>query len=285
MARRHTFALVMAVLLGAGCTPASSLVVPASSLVLRAPAAISRRIRERLRRPLSTAAEGRPGVSRRAGLLQEPPREPADQGAGDDDERALRALLVPVWLSVFCHMLGVGITLSQLSLYMTSLGATPSQLGLAISGFSVAQMFGCPLLISLSSRYGRLAVMRVCLAGNAAASLLTAWAGSWTQIAAARVLAGFFAASVPVSQAAVTDVVQPGPATTQALSQVAAATSLGIVAGPAVAGLVSEVAAGVFKAPAHLLTPIVFATSGSLDQHALCRLSAAKFRLASLARR
>ena len=100
-------------------------------------------------------------------------------------------------------MLGVGITLSQLTLYLTALGASPAQLGLAISGFSVAQMLGCPLLVSVSSWRGRLAVMRVCLAGNAAASLLTAWSNSWTQIAAARVLAGFFAASVPVSQAAV----------------------------------------------------------------------------------
>lgn len=182
--------------------------------------------------------------------------------ASQDDEKSLRVLLLPVWLSVFVHMLGVGITLSQLPLYLTSLGASPTQLGMAISGFSIAQMIGCPLLISLSSRVGRLNVMRVCLAGNAAASLLTACSNSWPQIAFVRILAGFFAASVPVSQAAVTDVVAPGPRTSRALSQVAAASSLGIVAGPAVAGLVAEFATRVLGAPAHMLPKIVFAASG-----------------------
>ena len=182
---------------------------------------------------------------------------------GRDDYKRLRSLLVPVWLSVFVHMLGVGITLSQLTLYITALGASPFQLGLAISGFSVAQMLGCPVLIALSERFGRLPVMRVCLAGNALASLLTACSGTWLQIALARILAGIFAAAVPVSQAAVTDMVS-GPSTTRALSQVAAASSLGIVCGPVVAGLISEVATRLCGAPAEVLPKIVFAVSGVL---------------------
>lgn len=129
---------------------------------------------------------------------------PRDPGEGFDEF----ALLLPVWLSVFVHMLGVGITLSTLPLYLTALGASPTQLGLAISAFSGAQMVGCPLLISLSGRVGRLTVMRCCLLGNAIASLLTAFLPAWHQIAVARVLAGFFAAAVPIAQAAVTDVVQ-----------------------------------------------------------------------------
>ena len=182
---------------------------------------------------------------------------------GRDGYKQLRSLLVPVWLSVFVHMLGVGITLSQLTLYITALGASPFQLGLAISGFSVAQMLGCPVLIALSERFGRLPVMRVCLAGNALASLLTACSGTWLQIALARILAGIFAAAVPVSQAAVTDMVS-GPSTTRALSQVAAASSLGIVCGPVVAGLISEVATRLCGAPAEVLPKIVFAVSGVL---------------------
>ena len=190
---------------------------------------------------------------------------PATPGRDDgrDGYKRLRSLLVPVWLSVFVHMLGVGITLSQLTLYITALGASPFQLGLAISGFSVAQMLGCPVLIALSERFGRLPVMRVCLAGNALASLLTACAGTWLQIALARILAGIFAAAVPVSQAAVTDMVS-GPSTTRALSQVAAASSLGIVCGPVMAGLISEVATRLCGAPAEVLPKIVFAVSGVL---------------------
>ena len=43
----------------------------------------------------------------------------------------------------------------------------------AISAFSAAQMLGCPILVALSGRIGRLTVLRMCLAGNAGASLLT----------------------------------------------------------------------------------------------------------------
>jgi len=176
-----------------------------ASLIPRAPSCVSRKVREHLRQPRrsplvappATSADGTPKCRP---LWASPNQDPSPSSRLRDQERAL---LLPVWLSVFCHMLGVGITLSQLPLYLTALGASPAQLGLAISGFSIAQMLGCPLLVSISTRYGRLAVMRVCLAGNAAASLLTAWSSSWTQIAAARFLAGFFAASVPVSQAAV----------------------------------------------------------------------------------
>ena len=48
---------------------------------------------------------------------------------------------------------------------------------------------------------------------------------------------------------------------TKALGQVAAASSLGIVAGPAVAGIISEIAARA-GAPTGILTRIVFAASG-----------------------
>jgi DHA1 family tetracycline resistance protein-like MFS transporter len=185
---------------------------------------------------------------------------PAPQSDGEEEGKR-RAVVLSVWLTVFVHMLGVGITLSQLSLYLTALGASPTQLGLAIAGFSGAQMIGSPLLVALSERVGRRPVLLFCLAGNAVASLLTASMATWEHIALVRLLAGFFAASVPVSQAAVTDLVAPGPDMTKALGQVAAASSLGIVAGPAVAGMIAEIAARA-GAPTGILTRIVFAASG-----------------------
>ena len=49
-------------------------------------------------------------------------------------------------------------------------------------------MLGCPLLVALSGRVGRLAVLRTCLAGNALASLLTASASGLRGIFFARCL-------------------------------------------------------------------------------------------------
>ena len=125
-------------------------------------------------------------------------------------------------------------------------------------------MIGCPLLVSLSNRpnVSRLAVLRACLSGNAIAALLTAVAGGWRGITIARILAGTFAASVPVAQVAVADVVPPGPQTSKALSRVASAASLGIVIGPAAGGLAAEFARTVLHVPRHLEPRFTFAASG-----------------------
>ena len=161
-------------------------------------------------------------------------------------------------------MLGVGVTLSTLPLYLQSLGATPNQLGITIAMFSGAQMIGCPLLVGLSNRkgVGRLSVLRACLTGNACAALLTSIAGGWRGVTCARILAGLFAASVPVAQVAVADLAPPGPETSKALSRVASAASLGIVVGPAMGGLIAEIARRVFLVPANLESRVVFGCSG-----------------------
>lgn len=193
-----------------------------------------------------------------------------------DDELPIRDLL-PIGLAVFVQMLGVGITLSTLPLFLIGLGGTPQQLGIVVSAFSGAQMLGCPLLVRLSGRVGRLNVMRACLAGNAIAALLTSVAPGWRSVACARILAGAFAASVPVAQAAVTDVVPPGPATSKALSRVASAASAGIICGPALGSVVAEVARRVCGVPAHREARMVFAASGCLAS--LVLLSTARVRL------
>jgi len=137
------------------------------------------------------------------------------------------------------------------------------QLGVTISCFSAAQMVGCRLLIALSSRVGRLTVMRACLAGAASASLLTALSTTWRGVTIARVLAGFFAASVPVAQAAVSDIMPPGTATSKALSRVASAASFGIVVGPAFADLVGRGVASCLGLGAQLQTRWAFGASAA----------------------
>ena len=64
----------------------------------------------------------------------------------------------------------------------------------------VERLERAPALVALSTRVGRLTVLRTCLAGNAIASLLTASASGYSSIAVARTLAGLTAASVPVAQ-------------------------------------------------------------------------------------
>lgn len=83
---------------------------------------------------------------------------------------------------------------------------------------------------------GRTRVLRVCLAGAAASSLLIALSGSVAGVIAGRALAGAFAACVPVAQSAVADML-PLNQTSHGLSRVAAASQLGIVVGPAASAI------------------------------------------------
>ena len=143
-------------------------------------------------------------------------------------------------------MLGEGISLSSLPLYLTARGATPVTVGLAISCFSVCQMTFAPILVGLSSRagIGRSRILRLCLGGAAASSLLIAFSSSVYGVIAGRALAGVFAACVPVAQSAVTDVMANGGGDgveeeeqqeqllALGLSRVSAASQLGVVVGP-----------------------------------------------------
>ena len=157
--------------------------------------------------------------------------------------------LLPITWGVFAQMLGEGISLSSLPLYLTARGATPVTVGLAISCFSVCQMTFAPILVGLSSRagIGRSRILRLCLGGAAASSLLIAFSSSVYGVIAGRALAGVFAACVPVAQSAVADLmsgneddgVGAGEESEEqdqllalGLSRVSAASQMGVVVGP-----------------------------------------------------
>ncbi len=66
--------------------------------------------------------------------------------------------------------------------------------------YGSTQVVGCPLLVELSTRVGRVPVLIAALLGSAASAALTAAAPGVNAVAAARALGGFFAASIPVAQ-------------------------------------------------------------------------------------
>jgi len=159
-------------------------------------------------------------------------------------------------MGVFAQMLGEGIALSSLPLYLTRIGARPTMVGLGISCFSLAQMTFAPILVGLSSRIGRSIVLRICLVGAVASSMLIAFSGNVYGIIAGRTLAGIFAACVPVAQSAVTDILSKEQAAL-GLSRVAAASQLGIVVGPAISAVFQEMFA-LIGCPTNKCLPAVF---------------------------
>ena len=192
-------------------------------------------------------------------------------GAVKSKSTPLPPELTTITMGVFCQMLGEGIALSSLPLYLTRLGASPVTVGLAISCFSVAQMTFAPVLVGLSSRIGRGPVLRICLAGAASSSLLIALSGSVHGVIAGRTLAGVFAACVPVAQSGVTDTL-PRDQTALGLSRVSAAAQLGVVVGPAASALFQEgfAAAGL---PAERCLPAVFVLAAAFAIAVLAQMA------------
>ena len=113
----------------------------------------------------------------------------------NDDK--LPSTVTPILLTVLALIVSEGIALSTLPLHLQSLGATPLQVGLSTSAFSIAQMFMCPLIVALSSRRGRRKTLSLCLAGAALSSIVIASSSSIIPIISARFVAGVFAAAIP----------------------------------------------------------------------------------------
>jgi MFS family permease len=206
-------------------------------------------------------------------------RRPMTGAAGPAPARRSAALppeLTPITLGVFSQMLGEGIAMSSLPLYLTRLGAAPLTVGVAISCFSIAQMTCAPLMVRLSSRVGRARVLRLCLAGAAASSLLIATAGGARGVVAGRALAGVFAACVPVAQSGVIDLM-PRNQTALGLSRVSAASQLGIVVGPAASALI-QAALGAAGLPAESRLPAVFVVAAGVSLGVLVQTAALERR-------
>ena len=195
-----------------------------------------------------------------------------DKNKGDGDDKLPPAVL-PICLGVFVQMLGEGIAISSIPLHLKGFGASAMQVGLATSAFSFAQMLCCPLIVKLSSRIGRTLALRLCLSGATAAAFVIALSPTINGVIFGRLLAGIFAASVPVAQAGVTDLV-PRDQSALALSRVASANQMGIVVGPAASALLAS-AFGVCGLAADLQMRAVFAVSGLF---ALGVLALDKFR-------
>jgi len=170
--------------------------------------------------------------------------------------------LTPITTAVFSQMLGEGIAMSSLPLYLTGLGAQPLMVGLAVSCFSVSQMTFAPIMVGLSSKVGRSRVLQLCLVGAAASSLLIGLSGTVTGVVAGRALAGVFAASVPVAQSGVTDLL-PRKQAALGLSRVSAASQLGIMVGPAASALLQAAFSGLGIAPSRGL-PAVFVLTAAV---------------------
>ncbi|HEY3783320.1 MAG TPA: MFS transporter [Fimbriimonadaceae bacterium] len=147
--------------------------------------------------------------------------------------------------AVFLDLCGFGMAFPDLQLraewFAKNAGiAKPGILiGLLLASYFVVQFLVSPHWGRLSDGIGRKPVLLICTALSASSMLMYALSTNIWGILASRVLAGLAAANVVVAQAYVADTSEEGERTAKQ-GRVSAALLLGLVAGPAIGGLLAH---------------------------------------------
>ncbi|MFL6196397.1 MAG: MFS transporter [Thermoanaerobaculia bacterium] len=150
-----------------------------------------------------------------------------------------RKALFTVFLTILLDLIGFGMILPHLTFYAQEFHATPIQIGLLFSSYSLTQLLFAPLLGRLSDRVGRRPVLLASITGSALCYVLFALAPSYAILLLARSLSGVAAANYAIAQAYMADVSAPEERS-KAMGLVGAAFGLGFVLGPALGGVLAQ---------------------------------------------
>ena len=170
-----------------------------------------------------------------------------------------------IFFTVFVDLLGFGIVIPILPLYAEAIANHPSAwmagvnhfLGLGGTGtqpgafwagvvflsFSLMQVIASPILGRVSDLIGRKPVLWISLIGSAIGYLMLALTSRFEWMLAARLLDGLTGGNISVAQAAMADSSMPEERS-KVMGMIGAAFGLGVVLGPAMAGVLSGSAFG-----------------------------------------
>lgn len=147
------------------------------------------------------------------------------------ESRSIKQISV-LMATVFVDMIGFTMVLPLLPFYATRLGADATVVGVLIAAHPFAQLAVSPFWGRLSDRYGRRPLILAGLIASAAAYVLFGLAESLWLLFASRLVQGAGGGITGVVQAYVADAVEPEERT-KALGWLTAATSAGVMIGPA----------------------------------------------------
>jgi multidrug resistance protein len=133
----------------------------------------------------------------------------------------------------FVDMIGFMIVLPLLPFYALKLQASPETIGRLIASFSIAQLLAAPLWGRMSDRYGRRPALLIGLSASAIAYVVFGLATSVWLLFLSRLVQGAGGGTTGVAQAYVADTVEQGDRA-RALGWLSAATSAGVMIGPAI---------------------------------------------------
>lgn len=149
-----------------------------------------------------------------------------------------KAPLVIIFFTVFIYLVGFGVIIPIIPILSKNFGATPLQTGMLLSVYSLMQFLFAPFWGRLSDRLGRRPILLFCLFGEGLTYLLFAFARNLELLFLARILGGFFGASLSTASAYISDVT-PAHERSKGMALIGVAFGLGFVVGPALGGLLA----------------------------------------------
>jgi len=150
-----------------------------------------------------------------------------------------RRLLI-IFLTVFMDLVGFGIIIPLNPYLAEAFGASPLQVGLLMSIYSLMQFIMAPVWGQWSDRIGRRPIILMSLLGAAVAHGAFAMATTMTGLLIARAFAGFFGGNISAAMAYMADITEEKKRS-QSMGLIGAAFGLGFVLGPMMGGVFGHV--------------------------------------------
>ena len=139
-------------------------------------------------------------------------------------------------MAAFVDMIGYAMVFPLLPFYAVRLGGSALVIGLMVASFSIAQVAASPLWGRFSDKWGRRPGLLIGLAGSAVAFLIFGFADSLWLLFVSRFAQGVSGGTTGIMQAYIGDSVPPEDRA-KALGWLSAATSAGVMVGPAIGSL------------------------------------------------
>jgi MFS transporter, DHA1 family, tetracycline resistance protein len=148
--------------------------------------------------------------------------------------------LISILLVVFIDLLGFSMIIPLLPYYAQTFNASDTTVGLLLASYAAAQLIGAPLLGRASDRLGRRPILLISIFGTFLGFLIFGFAKSLAMLFASRILQGLTGGNLSVAQAYMTDVTD-AKSRNRGLGMIGAALGLGLIIGPALGGILSNI--------------------------------------------
>ena len=151
-----------------------------------------------------------------------------------------RSPLIILFITIFIDLLGFGLILPSLPVYVQHYGGRPWIGGALMASYSIMQFIFSPIWGRASDRYGRRPLILISLLGSAVSFYFFGAATSLVVLFSARTCAGILtAASLPTAQAYIADSTPPEKRA-GGMALIGAAFGLGFAFGPVLGGVLSQ---------------------------------------------